>query len=127
MRGAILVVDDGEKSCRLISRSLRLEGFSVATAGNGRDALLLLERESPDLIILDLGLPEWDGIETLRQLRQRAGEVGVVILTAYGTVAQVREAKALGVREFLGKPFDMDRLLRIVSDEVEGRVLGLAG
>ena len=127
MRGAILVVDDGEKSCRLISRSLRLEGFSVATASNGQDAMLLLEREPPDLIILDLGPPEMDGIETLRQLRERAGEIGGVILTAYGTVAQAREAKALGVREFLGKPFDLDRLLRIVADEVEGRGLGLAG
>ena len=127
MRGAILVVDDDEKTCRLISESLRLEGFNVATATNGQDALLLLEREPPDLIILELALPEMDGIETLRHLRERAREVGVVILTAYGTVARAREAKALGVREFLGKPFDIGRLVRIVADEVEGRGLGLAG
>lgn len=127
MRGAILVVDDDEKTCRLVSESLRHEGFSVATATNGQDALLLLERKPPDLIILELALPEMDGIKTLRQLRQRATQVGVVILTAYGTVARAREAKALGVREFLGKPFDLDRLLRIVADEVEGRGLRLAG
>ena len=122
-----MVVDDDEKTCRLISESLRLEGFNVATATNGQDALLLLEREPPDLIILELALPEMDGIETLRHLRERAREVGVVILTAYGTVARAREAKALGVREFLGKPFDIGRLVRIVADEVEGRGLGLAG
>jgi len=127
VRGTILVVDDGEKTCRLISESLRLEGFSVATVRNGQDALLLLEREPPDLIILELALPEMNGIETLRQLRQRAREVGVIILTAYGTVARAREAKALGAREFLGKPFDIGRLVRIVADEVEGRSLGLVG
>jgi DNA-binding NtrC family response regulator len=127
VRGTILVVDDGEKTCRLISESLRLEGFSVATARNGQDALRLVESEPPDLIILELALPEMDGIETLRQLRERAAEVGVVILTAYGTVARAREAKAMGVKEFLGKPFDMGRLVRIVADEVEGRGLGLAG
>lgn len=127
MRGRILVVDDEEDLCRLFMRSLALEGFEVAAARSGREALALVEQESPDLIILDLVMPEMDGLETLRRMRERGVRARVVILTAYATAQRAREALALGVREFISKPFDLDRLLRIVSEEVEGSPLRLAG
>ena len=118
VRGKILVVDDEEDLCRLLTESLRLEGFQVAAATSGREALALVEQEPPDLIILDLAMPEMDGIETLRRIRERGVTAKVVILTAYGTAQRAREAMALGVREFLGKPFELDRLLRLVSEEM---------
>ena len=120
MRGKILVVDDEEDVRRLLTESLRREGFQVAAAGSGREALALVQEEPPDLIILDLVMPEMDGIETLRRLRERGVAAKVVVLTAYGTAQQVREAMALGVGEFIGKPFDLDRLIRIVAEEVGG-------
>lgn len=120
VRGKILVVDDEEDLCRLLTESLRREGFQAAAASSGREALALVEQEPPDLIILDLVMPEMDGIETLRRLRERGVRAKVVVLTAYGTAQQTREAMALGVREFIGKPFDLDRLMRIVAEEVEG-------
>ncbi|MBI3780398.1 MAG: response regulator, partial [candidate division NC10 bacterium] len=106
---------------------LRLEGFQVTTARSAREALALLEQEPRDLIVLDLDMPGMDGLESLRRIRERAWEVKVVILTAYGTAQRVREVMGLGVREFIGKPFDLDRLLRIVAEEVGGRLLRLAG
>lgn len=127
MRGRILVVDDQEDICRLLLRSLALEGFEVAAARSGREALALVEREPPDLIVLDLAMPEMDGLETLRGIRARGGNSKVVVLTAYGTAQRLREATALGVSEFLGKPFDLDRLIKVVVEEVEGRALRLAG
>ena len=120
VRGKILVVDDEEDLRLLLTDSLRREGFQVAAASSGREALALVEQEPPDLIILDLVMPEMDGIETLRRLRERGVTAKVLVLTAYGTAQQTREAMALGVREFIGKPFDLDRLIRIVAEEVEG-------
>lgn len=114
------MVDDEEDLCRLLTESLRREGFQAAAATSGRAALALVEREAPDLIILDLAMPEMDGLETLRRLRQRGVTAKVVILTAYGTAQQAREAMALGVSEFIGKPFDLDRLIRVVAEELEG-------
>lgn len=127
MRGTILVVDDEEDLRRLLTESLAREGFQVAAARSGREALVLVEQAPPDLIILDLVMPEMDGIETLRRIRERGVTAKVVVLTAYGTAQQVREAMALDVREFIGKPFDMDRLIRIVAEELEGRPQGLPG
>jgi DNA-binding NtrC family response regulator len=120
VRGKILVVDDEEDLRRLLSDGLRLEGYQVAVASSGREALALVEQEPPNLIILDLSMPEMNGIETLKRMRERGVTAKVVILTAYGTAEQVREAVALGVREFIGKPFDLDRLVRIVAEEVQG-------
>lgn len=127
MRGTILVVDDEEDLRRLLTESLAREGFQVAAARSGREALVLVEQAPPDLIILDLVMPEMDGIETLRRIRERGVTAKVVVLTAYGTAQQVREAMALDVREFIGKPFDVDRLIRIVAEELEGRPRGLPG
>lgn len=127
MRGTVLVVDDREDLCELFARTLTQEGFRVMTARSGREALVQVELEPPDLILLDLIMPEMNGIETLRWLRKRAGEVKVVILTGYGTDQYVREAMALGVSGFLGKPFDLDRLCRIVAEEVEEKALLVTG
>lgn len=112
------MVDDEEDICRLLLRSLALEGFEVAAARSGREALAIVEKEPPDLIVLDLAMPEMDGLETLRGIRARGGNSKVVVLSAYGTAQRAREAISLGVREFLGKPFDLDRLLRLVAEEV---------
>ena len=127
MRGRILVVDDEEEIRRLLTGLLTLAGFNVAAAGSGREALASVEQEPPDLIILDLGLPGMDGLEILRRIRERGGAAKVVVLTGYGTAQRAREAMALGVRDLLGKPFDLDRLLRIVVEAVEGETLRLAG
>ena len=127
MRGTILVVDDEADLCWLFTKSLTREGFKVMTARNGHEALALVAQEPPDLILLDLVMPGMDGLETLRRLREQGGMVKVVILTAYGTAQRAREAMALGVRELLGKPFDLNRLLRIVVEEVEGNTLRRAG
>lgn len=120
------MVDDEEVLCRLFTENLQQAGFQVVGARSGHEALALLEQEPRDLIVLDLDMPEMDGLEILRRLRQQAEAVKVVVLTAHGTAQRVREAMALGVREFLGKPFDLNRLLSIIAEEVGGKNLQLA-
>lgn len=127
VRGRILIVDNEEGFYRPLVRGLALEGFEVAAAGSGPEAMALAEREPPDLVILELALPGMDGFETLRRLREKVKNIKAVVLTAGGTPQHLREAKALGVQEFLGKPFDPARLVRLVAEEVEGREVRLAG
>ncbi|MBI4542709.1 MAG: response regulator [Gemmatimonadetes bacterium] len=119
-RGRLLVVEDQRDLRELLGPAFSAEGYAVSTAASGEEALALVRREMPDLIVLDLALPGMGGVETLRRIREGGGAPRVVILTAHGTPAHVREAMALGVREFIGKPFDLDRLLRVVADEMAG-------
>lgn len=118
----ILVVEDEEALSRLFVRRLAQEGFEVAGATSGPEGLALAERSAPDLIILDLCLPGMHGLEVLRRLRARGETAKVLILTGYGTAQWAREALALGATEFLGKPFDLDRLLAVVAEEVSAGV-----
>lgn len=118
VRGRLLVVEDQRDLRELLATAFSLEGYAVSMAASGEEALALVQREVPDLIVLDLALPAMGGIETLRRIREGGCAPRVVILTAHGTPVQVREAMALGVREFIGKPFDLDRLLRVVADEM---------
>lgn len=127
MRGKILVVDDRQDGCRLFMKTLSLEGFEVRGAGSGPEVLDLVEQGWPDLIVLDLDRPGMDGIEILRQCKEQGGKARMMVLTAYGTAHLAREALALGVREFIGKPFGPDRLLQVVAEEVEERPLRPAG
>lgn len=119
VRGRLLVVEDQRDLRELLATAFSLEGYAVSTAASGEEALALVQREVPDLIVLDLALPGMGGIETLRRIREGGRAPRVVIVTAHGTPAQMREAMALGVREFIGKPFDLDRLLRVVAGEMK--------
>lgn len=116
----ILVVDDDETLCQFLAKRLAAEGLEVVTTLSAAEALALVAREQPDLVILDLVLPRMDGIETLRRIRERGWAGKVVVFTAYGTADRAREALALGAREFIGKPFDLDRLIRVVAEQVGG-------
>ncbi len=123
MRGNILLVEPEEATARSLAAILTRAEFTVLTAETGHEALRLVHREPPDLIILDLELPGMDGLETLRQLREHGVTAKVMIHAAHGTPRHAREARALGAREFLGKPFDVHRLLCIVNGEVGERVM----
>ena len=122
MRGHILLVEPEQTASRHLAAVLAQAEFAVMTAASGPEALRLAYREPPDLIILELRLPGMDGIETLRQFHGRGITAKVMIHTAHGTPRHAREARALGAREFLGKPFDAHRLLRLIAEEVGERV-----
>lgn len=127
VKGRVLIVDNEDDLCQRLARDLRLKGFDVAAAKNGREAMALAEREPPDLVILELALPGMDGFETLRRLREKVKDLRAVVLTACGTPQHLREAQTLGVSEFLGKPFDPPRLLGVIAAEVEEQAMRPVG
>ena len=106
----IMVVDDDEEMLRMLSRILELEGYDVILAANGRSAVALLEKHEPNLVILDIMMPELDGFQVLHLIRQRSN-VPVIMLTARCEVTTLRNALALGADDYVRKPFHTRELL----------------
>lgn len=109
----ILVADD-EMSIRLLySEELKEEGYDVYTAANGREALEILERVPVDLVILDIKMPEMDGIEALRQIKERRPDLPVLLSTAYGEYRQ--DFATWASDEYLVKSSDLEDLRNAVK------------
>jgi len=106
---AILVVDDEPHLRRTLAISLRASGYAVVTVGDGRSALQAVHEDMPDLIVLDLGLPDLDGVEVLRKVRT-ASEVPVIVLSARTDSVDKVEALDAGADDYVTKPFGMEEL-----------------
>ena len=105
----ILVVDDEPPICKLLRMGLTSQGYQVLEAPNGRTALDRLAKK-PDLVILDLGLPDIDGLDLLRRIRHRQENLPIVVLSSRGDEAGKVAALDLGADDYLTKPFGMDEL-----------------
>lgn len=115
----VLVVDDAAFMRKVLSDALVAGGHEVVgEAGDGAQAVAAFQELRPDLVTLDITMPEKDGIATLRELTELDPGVRVVICSALGQEAKVIEALKLGARDFVVKPFDVERLLGAVSKAV---------
>ncbi|MGH2952592.1 MAG: response regulator transcription factor [Solirubrobacterales bacterium] len=108
--GRVLVVEDDEAIAEVLRRTLRQEGHDVRSTGDGFDALRVAEEFVPDLVILDLGLPDLDGIEVSRRLRAES-DVPILILTARADIDDRVEGLDSGADDYLVKPFERQELL----------------
>ncbi len=117
----VLVVEDDQPIRKLIDINLRLHNYEVTTVADGFEALQQLEKERPDLIILDIMLPKMDGWEVLRQLRQdeRFQDVPVVVLTAKTQDTDIIQGWQLGADEYITKPFSPLALVKTVQMVLE--------
>ena len=106
----VLTVDDDPAILRTLSINLRARGYEVETAGDGRSALQIVDERMPDVVILDLGLPDLDGVTVLKRLRTYA-QVPVVVLSARHASDDKVEALDEGADDYVTKPFDMEELL----------------
>jgi DNA-binding response OmpR family regulator len=105
-----LVVEDDEDIADVLRRSLRLEGYDVRVAGDGVAALSAYEEHAPDVVVLDLGLPQLDGLDVARRLRAD-GDVPILMLTARDAVESRVQGLDSGADDYLVKPFDRQELL----------------
>lgn len=110
MQGRVLIVEDDEVLARVIADNLRFAGYEVSATGDGNEALSRLRVFQPDLVLLDLMLPNRNGFELCPVLRQ-GGRTPVVILSARGQKADKLRGLKLGADDYLTKPFDLDELL----------------
>jgi DNA-binding NtrC family response regulator len=104
--GRILVVDDDEFVCSSLKWLLADDGYDVETAADGKNALVTLSRQTFDLVLTDLMMPDVDGLAVLREVKKRAPNTAVIILTGYGTLEAAMSALKDGAYDFLTKPCD---------------------
>jgi two-component system KDP operon response regulator KdpE len=110
MSARILLVDDEPSILATMAPLLRAQGYDVATAASGQSALEAADRQTPQLVILDLGLPDIDGIEVCRRLRE-GRSVPILVLSARGAEADKVAALDAGADDYVTKPFDVEELL----------------
>ncbi len=116
----ILVIDDESKMTYLVESALSEAGFSVTAVNSPAEALQLIERHSYDIIITDLTMPQFSGLDILARAKQK-GDSEVVMMTAYGTVETAVEAMKKGAADYIMKPFPMDELV-ILCRKLEQRL-----
>lgn len=111
----ILVVDDEENARIALSKILTREGYAVASAGNGNEALEYLGDRDVELVITDINMPEMNGMEFLRELNRLRPASNVIMITAYGEVESYIEAMNLGAFEYINKPVKIDELKKVIA------------
>jgi two-component system, OmpR family, response regulator len=123
--GRILVVDDEPNIADVISIALRYNDYEVETAASGHEALKAVAAMRPDLVVLDVMLPDLDGFEVARRLRERADETPIVFLTAKDTTEDKVRGLTIGGDDYLTKPFSVEELLARIGSVL--RRLGRSG
>ncbi len=107
---AVLVVDDDPKALKLLAIKLTQEGYRVITAQSGKDALEAIKLEKPSLVLLDIMMPEMNGIETLKRIKTLDPDIPVAMATAVWDDAEAKRAFEAGAYEYITKPIDMEYL-----------------
>lgn len=119
----ILIVDDEINIRFVLSAMLKKEGYAVASAADGLEALQILKTGRIDVVVTDLKMPHLDGMGLLNRITEQFPEVPVIIITAYGTVATAVEALKKGALDYITKPFELDDLKHVISKAVKTRTL----
>ena len=114
----ILIVEDQQYVSSLLADAVRLQGHEVIVAASGTEGLALIDREHPDAVFLDIVMPEPDGVEVLRRIRQRSAELPVVVITGGASAQQREDLRRLGVIDFVEKPLLLDQIQQSLDNVV---------
>lgn len=118
----ILVVDDEVKECELLKRFLERKGYEVITSSSGMHALETVKSKKPDIILLDVLMPEMDGIAVLKRIREFDKDVCIIMVTVVNDKSTGTEALKSGADEYITKPVDLNYLDKIVHNKFYGHL-----
>jgi two-component system cell cycle response regulator DivK len=120
----ILLVEDNEMNLDMLSRRLRREGYEIVTATDGKRGLSAAQTEAPDVILMDMSLPELDGWEVTRQLKAAAStrDIPVIALTAHAMVSDRQRALEAGCDDYDTKPVDFKRLVAKIESALRQQI-----
>lgn len=119
-KNRILVVDDEDALRTVLSSELEGEGYKVASAADGSEAIEILKKEGFDLILLDIKMPNVDGFEVLKFVKESHPDTKVIMLTGFADLKNAIESKKLGAEDFVSKPYDLVDLLTTVERVLSG-------
>lgn len=114
-----MIVDDEKDTTILLKKALCRQGFSVIIAESATDSINKLTESKPELVLLDLVLPDMNGLMVLEEIKRLSPETEVIIITAFPSISHVVEAMKLGASDFLVKPFNLDELVNILRKTLE--------
>ncbi|MGQ9665237.1 MAG: sigma-54-dependent transcriptional regulator [bacterium] len=118
-RARILIVDDERKICEILKDILEGEGYNIDFVLSGYDAIKKIQKDSFDLVLLDIKLPDIDGLNVLKRIKEINAEIGVVMISAFGTVSLAVEALKNGADDFIEKPLETKRILTFIKNYLE--------
>ncbi|MFV9510381.1 response regulator [Tepidibacillus sp. LV47] len=118
MKKKVLIVDDQFGIRVLLYEVFGKEGYQTYQAANGKEALLIVQQVSPDIVLLDMKIPGMDGLEILKRIKKINRDIKVIMMTAYGELDMINEATKLGAITYITKPFDIDLIRSIVKEQI---------
>jgi DNA-binding NtrC family response regulator len=119
----VLLIDDEKEFTETLAERLEIRGMTVETAANGQTALEMVTAHEYDAVLLDLAMPGWDGIETLKHLKEARPSIQVIILTGRATVHKGIEAMKAGAMDLVEKPAKFQELIQIIEEATKRTVL----
>ncbi|MEO5656591.1 MAG: sigma-54 dependent transcriptional regulator [Nitrospiria bacterium] len=123
MAHTVLLVDDEPAILQALAAILTDEGYRAAQARHGADAVKMAVKDPPSVVLLDIWMPDQDGLETLRQLREATPHVPVIMMSGHGTIETAIKAIKLGAYDYIEKPLSLDKVLLLVQHAIETRRL----
>jgi len=111
----VLIVDDDRDIVTIVSTILGGRGWDIKAAYNGREALEAVTLSKPDIILLDIMMPEMNGIEVLKRIKKIDTDARIIMITAFGDVESYLDSMELGAYEYINKPFETDELLEMID------------
>ena len=123
MKPSILIVDDDEVMQETLSDVLRKRGYEIFSVGSGNGALSMIKKNIIDLILLDMRLPDVDGLEVLKKIKEFDTEILVIMMTAYSDVQTAVSAMKSGAYDYINKPFELEELKLLIEKGLETKSL----
>ena len=117
--GTVLIIDDEESVRNSLAGVMRDEGYEVILASSGRESIELVQDTQPSIALLDIAMPDMDGIETLRRLREVRPDMPVVMITGHGTIETAVRTTKMGAYDFIVKPPELQHLTLVVKHGIE--------
>src|SRR5208283_4941009 len=118
-KGSILVIDDESEIRESLAQLLELEGYKADTASTGEEGLRRIENGIFDLVLLDINLPDRNGLDLLQQVKRESPEVGVIMITAYASTQMAFQASKQGADSYVTKPWDNGKLLLEIRNALD--------
>ena len=122
MPKTILIVDDQKGVRRLLEELFKMEGWNVYTASDGIEAVSQVQAINPDIVLMDMKMPNMNGLESSSQILALCPDMRIIMMTAYGEMDVVKKALEVGVRRCITKPFDILNLRDLVNELVMEKV-----
>ncbi len=119
MTGKMLIVDDQKGVRRLLEELFKKEGWDVNMATDGREAINRVEERLPDIILMDVKMPNMNGLEASQIILEKHGSIPIIMMTAYGEIEVVKKALDAGVKKCITKPFDIMVLRDMVNNLIK--------